>query len=391
MKRSALICLTASVLLLFAACSNHAEKDDERETESQPQETVEDSEEKVENQAEKMIELSENEQQLWDERQKIIENWEFPDYFIVEGAHYEELYQPRIDIYVDEYEDEAYEKYKIQPMDEVYGNYIVRPMNVENMWYGVPGFFPFVTLDDQVGLLEQSIDAALDEGTAICYKYFTAALEYNSNQDQRFFVEQRSNYSHYSIESWSGSTDEGDTRWFWLSNVEANYFGFEDLLQPDLVQLEDQPYKKPISLDVAIIDSWREPDDLKWRTMTFEERLVHQYEQMEMLGELEELTNSYFLLSGLTILNGDSRTEESYFAGSRAKNIRITVNGEYTKELCLADTPTPQLISLDYMQNTITKPVHIEIEVLDSYAGATDKIYITEVGVGIHSNIHQWL
>ena len=316
MKRSALICLTASVLLLFAACSNHAEKDDERETESQPQETVEDSEEKVENQAEKMIELSENEQQLWDERQKIIENWEFPDYFIVEGAHYEELYQPRIDIYVDEYEDEAYEKYKIQPMDEVYGNYIVRPMNVENMWYGVPGFFPFVTLDDQVGLLEQSIDAALDEGTAICYKYFTAALEYNSNQDQRFFVEQRSNYSHYSIESWSGSTDEGDTRWFWLSNVEANYFGFED--SDSFEQKQNKVCEKNISenpeLDYELITNseFTDYDNLSLDIKNVDEKdlLSHKMSQ----NDIEKLFN-YHCIKTLLI-----QTDEDTKIGNAARS-----------------------------------------------------------------------
>lgn len=107
----------------------------------------------------------------------------------------------------------------------------------------------------------------------------------------------------------------------------------------------------------------------------------------EFIGLAPE--NRYAAVSGLTVLNGDSRTEECYFAGSRAKNIRITINDEFTKELRLADTPAPQLIDLDYVQHTIAKPVHIKIEVLDSYAGASDSVYITEIGVGIQTNLHQ--
>lgn len=88
-------------------------------------------------------------------------------------------------------------------------------------------------------------------------------------------------------------------------------------------------------------------------------------------------------------MNGDSRTEESYFSGSRAKDIRITVNGEYFKEVTLADSPAPQLISLDYTQHTIAKPLDISIEVLSAYPGERPDVYISEIGVGIDSNLPQ--
>jgi len=96
-----------------------------------------------------------------------------------------------------------------------------------------------------------------------------------------------------------------------------------------------------------------------------------------------------YAATGLTILNGDSRTEAAYFAGSRAKGIRITINGAYTKEITLADSPAPQLITLDYTQHTISKPLEFTIEVLSSYPGETAEIYITEIGVGIDSNLPQ--
>ena len=97
----------------------------------------------------------------------------------------------------------------------------------------------------------------------------------------------------------------------------------------------------------------------------------------------------YYAVTGLTILNGDSRTEETYFSGSRARDIRITVNGAYSKELTLADSPAPQLITLDCTQPTIAKPVDITLEVLSSYPGETGAVYLTEIGVGLASNLPQ--
>lgn len=97
----------------------------------------------------------------------------------------------------------------------------------------------------------------------------------------------------------------------------------------------------------------------------------------------------YYAATGLTILNSDSRTEAAYFSGSRAKDIRITVNGEYFRDVTLIDSPAPQLISLDYTQHTIAEPLDITIEVLSAYPGEKPDIYISEIGVGIDSNLPQ--
>lgn len=47
--------------------------------------------------------------------------------------------------------------------------------------------------------------------------------------------------------------------------------------------------------------------------------------------------------------------------------------------------------SLDYTQHTIGKPLEITLEVLSGYPGETPDIYISEIGVGIDSNLPQGL
>ena len=70
---------------------------------------------------------------------------------------------------------------------------------------------------------------------------------------------------------------------------------------------------------------------------------------------------------------------------SYVKQIR---DKEYVFEL--EDTNVVQVFDIDYKQNTIEKPVNIEVEVLETYAGEkTEDIYISDMQFSINSNIPQ--
>jgi len=74
------------------------------------------------------------------------------------------------------------------------------------------------------------------------------------------------------------------------------------------------------------------------------------------------------------------------------KKIKIIVNDEKEYICELEDTNKAQIINIGYKQNTIEKPVHFEIQVLDSYDGEySSDVYISDVQCAISSNIPQGL
>lgn len=267
-------------------------------------------------------------------------------------------------------------------------------------WFGVPALFPFTEIQE-IGVCEGIFDwetNTCDEAWAIANRYYSLAIEYSSPDGTRCF-RQESNYPQFC----SKYLDRYRWRTFYDSTA---------------LPEQPSPYEVPIIIQAAELNSICEnqlyADMNDWEsfeTLPLEEHTQYQNQWLTEMGIEEQRWNAdfakehsgssaqahydipesdrYYTATGLTILNGDSRTEEAYFSGSRAKDIRITVNGEYFREVTLADSPAPQLISLNYTQYTIAKPLDIAIEVLSVYPGERPDIYISEIGLGIDSNLPQ--
>lgn len=98
----------------------------------------------------------------------------------------------------------------------------------------------------------------------------------------------------------------------------------------------------------------------------------------------------YYEIPKLLIMNGNNDSEEEYKNNARAKKIRVIINGEKEYIFDLKDTNRVQIFDINYKQNTVEKPVSIEIEVLETYDGEkTSDVYISDVQFGITSNIPQ--
>lgn len=267
-------------------------------------------------------------------------------------------------------------------------------------WFGVPALFPFTEIQE-IGACEGIFDwetNTCDEAWAIANRYYSLAIEYSSPDGTRCF-RQESNYPQFCSK--------------YLDRYRWGTF-YDGAALPE----QPSPYEAPIMIQAAELNSICEnqlyADMNDWESFEappLEEHTQYQNQWLTEIGIEEQQwkadfekghgessaqthydipeSTRYFAATGLTILNGDSRTEEAYFSGSRAKDIRITVNGEYFREVTLADSPAPQLISLDYTQHTIAKPLDISIKVLSAYPGERPDIYISEIGVGINSNLPQ--
>ena len=108
------------------------------------------------------------------------------------------------------------------------------------------------------------------------------------------------------------------------------------------------------------------------------------------VGEDEFNDELYFKITGMTLMNGNNSSEEAYNKYSRAKKIKITFNNEKEEIVNLLDTKKAQFIDLSYIQYDISKPVQINIEVLEKYDGKNSKdIYIADIQFGMESNIPQ--
>ena len=127
---------------------------------------------------------------------------------------------------------------------------------------------------------------------------------------------------------------------------------------------------------------------------TIEEELEYQYNEFTTnwndyyYGEEKFEDKLYFKITGMTLMNGNNISEEDYYNNARAKKIKVTFNGEKEEIINLSDTMQAQFIDLEYLQNDISKPVDITVEVLETYAGNTSNdTYIADIQFGINSNI----
>ena len=307
-----------------------------------------------------------------------LEDWEPPEYcmdydaldFSIKVWGYGEEGMPETDPY--------YEGY-------VRDNEYFRGYLGEYSWYGDMGLFPFTSLE--------AFGLDCGEAYGLDRKYYSTALSYDVPCGGNW-VRQDYNYRQFNSELLR------EYRWYW----DSGWYNYEDGEWYDNIPFspkKPEPYTEPIILDAAIaysvfysISSYYYPAVYDGEPAPdWDEASVFELaeEQGKYMSKYDLTDPACFEVTGLCILNGDSRTERDYFFGSRAKDIRITIDNEYVVETTLQDTPKPQFIDLYYKQvgekaEGVSKPVHIQIECLSRYSGEISDIYIVEIGLGLSSN-----
>ena len=107
-------------------------------------------------------------------------------------------------------------------------------------------------------------------------------------------------------------------------------------------------------------------------------------------GDGRTYNDVFFKITGMTLMNGNNATDEDYNNFARAKKIKVTFNNEKEEIINLQDSKEAQFIDLEYMQEDISKPINIKVEVLETYEGLTSQdTYIADIQFGITSNIPQ--
>ena len=125
------------------------------------------------------------------------------------------------------------------------------------------------------------------------------------------------------------------------------------------------------------------------------EKVACQWNNLKKLTEYNghsNLSNKsyYYQINKMVIMNGYNNSEYWYKTNARAKKIKVTINNDKEYVFDLKDTNKAQEFSIDYKQNSVEKPVNIEIEVLEKYNGEKiDDVYISDIQFGITSNIPQ--
>lgn len=314
-----------------------------------------------------------------------LEDWEPPEY--VEPEYCMDYDALDFSIKVYGYGEEGMPETAPYYEDYVRANENFRGHLRDYSWYGDMGLFPFTSYEAY----------GLDCGDAygLDRKYYSTALEYdNPCCDHR--VRQDSNYRQFNSELLN------EYRWYWDQGYQKkDENGWYDV---PFSPKKPEPYEDPIILDAVLFaglfrdasyhyypethDGESAPD---WDMVSVFELAAEQGDWIENIYCRGFEHPAYTEVTGLCILNGDSRTEADYFFGSRARDIRITINGEYVVETTLQDTPKPQFIDLYYKQTGeghegVAKPVHIQIECLSRYSGEVSDIYMMEIGVGLTTN-----
>jgi len=103
------------------------------------------------------------------------------------------------------------------------------------------------------------------------------------------------------------------------------------------------------------------------------------------LSDTTSVENYYVCpkITGMLVMNGNNKSEEDYYSNSRAKKIKVTINGEKEQILELKDTMEVQLIDLEYSQIS-ESDISVDIEVIDTYKGSkSNDIYISDIQFGI--------
>jgi len=100
----------------------------------------------------------------------------------------------------------------------------------------------------------------------------------------------------------------------------------------------------------------------------------------------------YYKLSEILFINGDISSKENFRKNARAKKVKLTVSGVsgdvFEKELDLLDNYEYQMLDVGYVTWDVTKPIKMNLEVLEKYNGSeTEDVYIGRIVPFIDSNI----
>ena len=127
---------------------------------------------------------------------------------------------------------------------------------------------------------------------------------------------------------------------------------------------------------------------------SLEECTKRQYDKLVVekdYGQYENVPEDlYFNIGQVLIMNGNNESKNDFENYSRAKKLKVTINGEMEYEIPLEDTNEVQVFDIGYKQETIEHPVNIEVEVLEQYNGKESKdVYISDIQFSADSNIPQ--
>ncbi len=134
---------------------------------------------------------------------------------------------------------------------------------------------------------------------------------------------------------------------------------------------------------------------IEYKTSTIEDSVKYQFNEFKTNWDNyyysqekfdEEL---YFEITGMLVMNGNNKSDV-YNDYSRAKKIKIIFDNKQEEIINLKDTQEAQYIKLNYISYDISKPINIDIEVLETYSGTnSEDIYVADIQFGITSNIPQ--
>ena len=169
--------------------------------------------------------------------------------------------------------------------------------------------------------------------------------------------------------------------------VESNYTQYNQ----DGNEGDVERYIEPISIKVAAIHentgNLENYDYNKEYTLEELTKLQYDYSKDYFSEGYFKDVPGYFEIKGVSIMNGNNSSDENWKDNARAKKIKLTINDK-EQIVELEDKKEIQLIDIEYKQDTIEKPITIEVEVLEYYPGdKTNDIYISDIRCGFDTSI----
>ena len=205
-------------------------------------------------------------------------------------------------------------------------------------------------------------------------------LYHGQDNDEVYWETTGKTYWETAEKYFSQATAIGDGTETYL--VESNYDQYASFEKPEAVKYTDK-----INIKAAVLNS-------VFYNFPGENYLENQYTKFvveeDYLHYQDVDPDFYFEITGMMLINGNDIDSASWGNSSRAKKIKVTFNGEESHEYTLTDTADWQTVDVNYKQNSIEKPISIDIEVLETYEGTeSEDVYITDIRFGIASNIPQ--
>ena len=172
-------------------------------------------------------------------------------------------------------------------------------------------------------------------------------------------------------------------------DVFGNYDGFSKKVTDDAIV----PIDKPIVILANILEECtaNEPGyyDEEITDGYTEAGYTYKYwdkahEEMIKAGAVPAAKDVSYNVNGLAIMNGNNTSKENYYDNARAKKIKVKIGNDFEKTYTLEDKYDIQFIDLNYVQKDFSKPVELEIEVLDYYPGEkSNDVYISDIRMGV--------